>query len=69
MSHTSHYLVLALALLAALLLAALTGVVAALLARWDGVSWPGVLSRGGVAFGSALAVLLALVALLFGVSG
>ncbi|WP_330309781.1 MULTISPECIES: hypothetical protein [unclassified Streptomyces] len=60
---STHLALLALVLLAAVLLALLTAVVAALLARWDGVSLPAALLRAGVAFGGTLTLVTALLAL------
>jgi hypothetical protein len=54
---------LALVVLIAVLLALLTAVGAGLLARWDGASLPAALLRAGMAFGGALTLLTALLAL------
>lgn len=48
------------ALVDALLFAALVGLVTVMLAQSDGTSLPSALARGGVAFGSALTLALAL---------
>ncbi|MFD5627931.1 hypothetical protein [Streptomyces sp. NPDC127072] len=58
---------LTLALLVSFLLALLVAVTAGLLARWDGATPPAALLRAGIAFGGALTLLTAVVALVTGI--
>ncbi|UED87370.1 hypothetical protein [Streptomyces profundus] len=63
MSPTTTLAMLLLALLAILPLALLTAAATAVLARWDGASWPAAALRAGRAFGAALTVLTAVATL------
>ncbi|MFD9903962.1 hypothetical protein [Streptomyces sp. NPDC059063] len=65
-STPTHWALLLLALTAAVLVALLAAVATALLARWDGASVPAALLRAGAAFGAALALGVALLALVAG---
>ncbi|MGW0656069.1 hypothetical protein ACWD4T_46265 [Streptomyces umbrinus] len=62
----THLALLTLALLAVFLIALLAAVTAGLLARWDGASAPAALLRAGIAFGGALTLLIAVLALVAG---